>query len=377
MLIATGISLLLGACGQDPMMSGIQLLEKKEYASAVIEFKNAIESAPESLAARLALAEALERSYDSLGAEEQLRKVALSGGDADTLLPRIAQLMLDRNDIAKVINEFKDQHLKSPEADSNLRAAVAMAYIEQKKLTLAQEQLQAASTNSAAVMLAKAQLLLAQGKAVQAIEVLDSSLAEPNAPWWVLRGLSRIYEANGQHEQAFKFMTRTYEAAPWHRGVMGGYGEFLVGVGALDKAVLIRDRLKQQAPNFYFTHYVDALVLAAQGHSEASFAAAIKVLAVAPEHLPATLLVASAEMQKGDVMMASTRLKKMAPQYPYSLPLLQLLSEVQLRVGKPDEADDLIRRGLNVAPANARLLSLRAESEVMHGKTKDATATLQ
>lgn len=370
------IASMVVGCGQDPMSAGAQYMQKNEYSSAVIEFKNAVQAKPDALPARLALADALERLYDTVGTEQHLRKAVAAGGDANALLPRIALLMLDRNDLAKIINEFKDQRLKSAEADSNLRAVVAVAYLGQKQLALADQQLNQATVQTAAVTLARAQSLLNQGKKEQALATLDSSLAAPNSPWWVLRGLSRIYEANGKREQAFQFMSRAYDAVPWHRGVMGEYGEFLVEAGKLDQAIVIRDRLKKLAPTFYMTHYVNALILSRQARSEESLAAALRVLAVAPEHLPATLMVASAELQKGDVMMADRRLRKIAPQYPFSVPLLQLLAQAQLRLGKTTEAADSISRGLGVAPGNARLLSLRAESEVMRGAINEAAATL-
>lgn len=371
------IASFMAGCGQDSLVAGNEYMKKGEYPSAVIEFKNAVQAKPDSIEARVALADALERTYDSIGAEQHLRKAIDAGGDADALVSRIALLMLDRNDVAKVINEFKDRRLKSAEADSNLRAAVAVAYVGQKQQALAEEQLKSATAKTAAVMLARAQLLLAQDKKEQAMAALDSSLAEPNSPWWVLRALSRIYGANDKREQAFQFMTRTYEAAQWHRGVMGEYGELLVAMGKLEQAIVVRDRLKKLAPAYYWTNYLDALVLSGQGRSEESLAAALKVLAAAPEHLAATLMVASAELQKGDVTMASSRLTKIARQYPYSVPALQLLAEAQLRQGKTVDAADTIARGLNAAPTNARLLSLRADNEVMRGATKQATATLE
>ena len=358
------------------MTAGQEFMAQGEYPSAVIEFKNAVQATPDSPEARLALADALERTYDTVGAEQHLRKVISAGGDADSLLPRVALFMLDRSEFAKIINEFQDRHLKSPQADSNLRAVVAVAYLGQKQQALADAQLKGAMEKTATVMLASAQSLLAQNKKEQAVAVLDSSLSEPDSPWWVLRGLSRIYGANGQREQAAQFMTRAYEGAPWHRGVMGEYGELLIAMNKLDQAIVVRDRLKKLAPTYYWTHYMDALVLSGQGHSEESVAAALKVLAAAPEHLPATLMVATAELQKGDVMMAGSRLDKIVRQYPYSVPALQLLAEAQLRQGKSAEAADSISRGLSVAPTQTRLVSLRADSEVMRGAIKEATATL-
>ena len=376
-IVIAALTTVVAGCNQDPLAAGNGHMKKGDFPAAIIEYKNAVQANPDSIEARLALAEALEHIYDTIGAEHHLRKAANKGVDSDPLMPRIALLMLDRNESAKVIKEFKDLRLKSPEADSNLRAAVAVAYVSQKQPAIAEEQLKEAANNTPAVILAKAQLLLGQNKKDEAIAALDSSLGDQNSPWWVLRALSRIYESNGKREEAFQFMNRAYEAAPWHRGVMGEYGEFLIGAGKLDEAVVIRDRLKKLAPSFYWTNYLDALVLSQQGRPEESQAAALKVLAASPEHLPATLLTASAELRKGDVAMASTRLKKIAPQHPYSVPTLQLLAEAQLRQGKIVDAADAIRRGLSVAPTNQQLLSLKADSEVSRGAVKEATTTLQ
>lgn len=375
-LLVVSLCALLPGCGHDSLKAGREFMAKGEFTSAVIEFKNAVQSNSESVEARVALADALERTFDEVGAEQSLRNAINAGGDSDKLLPRVALLLLDRNDTNKLINEFKDQHLTSADAESNLRAAVAVAYLGEKQLPLAEKQLAQAKENTALVSLAKAQLLLAQGNKLAALTVLDTSMAGPSSPWWVLRGLARIYEANGNREQASKFMARAYEAAPWHRGVMGEYGEFLIANEKLDEAIVIRDRLKRLAPGFYWTHYVDALVLSKQGRSEASLAAALKVLAVSPQHLPATLLVASAELQKGDVTMANSRLKKIVSYYPTSIPLAQLMAESQLRLGKTAEAAETLKKGLAEAPGNSRLLSLRAESEVARGSPKEAIATL-
>lgn len=376
-LIFAASAALIGGCGKDPISAGNGYMKSGEYPSAVIEFKNAVQANPDSTAARLALADALERVYDPAGAEQQIRKAIDKGGDANALIPRIALLMLDRNELAKVISEFKDRHLSSPEAESNLRAVVAVAYLGQKQLALAETQLAAVTKDTEAVKLAKAQALLSQNKKEQAIAALDTSVADKDAAWWVLRGVGRIYESDGKHEQAFQFMNRAYEAAPWHRGVMGEFGEFLISAGKLDQAITIRNKLKKLAPNFYWTHYLDALVLSQQGRQDDSHAAALKVLAASPEHLPATLLVASAELHKGEMLMANNRLKKVVSQHPYSIPTLQLLAETQLRLGQNNEAAETIKRGVSAAPANSRLLSLRADSEVSRGMIKEAVATLQ
>lgn len=376
-LSAAAVALSLIGCSQDPMSAGTDFMKKGNYPSAVIEFKNAVQANPSASDVRIALAEALERTYDEAGAEQHLRKSITHGADPNQIWPRIALIMLERKESAKVINEFKDKRLNSPEADSNIRAIVAVAYLNQNHPAEAQQQLGLAAQQTDTARLANAQLQLSLGNKDGALAAIDGTDRNPETPWWILRGLGRVNEALGSRERAFELMGRAYQAAPWHQSVMGEYAEFLVGRGKLDEAIAIRDRLIKQAPAFYWSHYIDALVLSQQGQAEASQAAALRVLRMSPDHLPSTLLVAAAELQKGDAMMANMRLEKIAPQHPYSLVLLRLLTESRIRQGKKVEAAESLRRGLNVAPKDAVLLSLKADLEVSKGNLKDATATLE
>lgn len=376
-LIGAVSILLLGGCGKDPMAKGQEYMAKEDYSAAVIEFKNAVQVEPDTFLPRIALADALEHTFDPANAEQQLRKALERGGNADQLVPRMATLMLDRNELEAVVREFKDRNLTQPEAQSNLRAIVAIAYVSQKRSPLAQVQLQAAPLNTPAVSLAKAQLLLSGGDAHAALAELNAIPSDAAASWWILRALSRVYKAVGNPQRALQTIAKAHEEALWHWGLMGEYGETLIAMGRVGEAVALRDKLIQLAPSYFWTHYLNAVVLAEQGRSEDSHAAALKVLAVSPDHLPAVLLAASAELQKGDVQMADSRLGKILKQNPYSIPALQMQASTQIQLGKPKEAIETIQRGLSVAPDDVRLLSLKADTEIRGGQPVKAMASLE
>ncbi len=371
------VAMILAACGQDTMKSGAEFMDKGEYPSAVIEFKNAVQANPESAEARIALANALERSSDLVGTEQQVRRALERGGDPDILTPRIATLLLERGELAALIKEFKDKSLKSPGADSSLKALVALAFLSQKQVPSAENQLKGVTEETATVKLARAQLLLSRGMANEALAELSLNSASTNDDWWTMRAISRIYQAMNDRPKALDAIQRAQKAAPWHRGLMGEYGEALVSVGNIKDAIPLRNQLKRIAPNYFWTHYLDALVLASEGRNEDSHAAALKVLRVSPDHLPAALLAASGEFQTADYQMANTRLTKVLNQHPRSLAAQQLLAAVQLRLGRVKEASETIQHGLVDAPKDARLLSIQAELDVTNGNTAKAAATLE
>ncbi len=101
---------LLGGCGSqsDYASRGQKYLEGGQYREAVIEFKNAVQAEPGSARARVLLADALERTHDLAGAEQQLRKAIEAGGD-DKLVLRIASIQLDRTEFDKLVREFRDR----------------------------------------------------------------------------------------------------------------------------------------------------------------------------------------------------------------------------------------------------------------------------
>lgn len=365
----------LSACGRnDALPAGLEQLKQGNYKAAVIELKNAADQSPNSAEVRLALADALERANDLPGAEQQLRKAVENGADANVVLPRLAALLLDRNDLDKLVRDLKDRKLDAPEADSSLRAAVALAFMAQRRLPLAQEQLAAAKVKTPMVSLARAQLMLANGQRAEALAELGGTKTDASTPWWVLRAISRLAGTTGDAATALATIQQAHEAAPWHVGLQGEYGDALLSSGKFDEATAIRDKLKKTAPTHFWTHYLDANLLSRAGRTDQSLAAALKVLAVVPEHLPATLLAASAELKKGDVLMAQKRLATISKLHPTSLQAMDLLAQTQLRRNEPDRALETIRRALAQAPKDPRFLALEADAVLRQGDTRRATA---
>lgn len=375
LLTAAALLAALVGCGrQDALPNGLEQLKQGNYKAALIELKNAVDQAPDSTVARLALADAMERTNDLPGAENQLRKALDKGADANAVVPRLAALLLDRNELEKLIREFKDRKLQSPEADSSLRAAVALAYLAQRRLPLAQEQLTQAKASTPMVALAQAQMHLANNERDQALKVLGGTQPGADTPWWVLRAIGRLAGVMGDSPTALATFKRAHEAAPWHVGLTGEYGEALFNAGQLTEAGAIRDQLKKVAPNHFWTHLLDASLLARAGRVDESLAAALKVLAVSPEHLPATLLAARAELSKGDRLMATKRLATIGKLHPSALAVLELQTQAYLQGNELDKALETVRRARVQAPKEPRLLALEAEATQRRGDVKRAAA---
>lgn len=375
--LALAMSGVLTGCQQtdDPAAKAREHIQQGDYRAASIVLKGAMQVKPDHVEYRLLMADVLEHESDLVGLEQQLRKALQAGGDENQLVPRIALAMLDRNDFEPLTREFQNKRLQDSRADSTLRGAVALSFLALRRPEPAEEQLRGAA-ESPAVATARAQLLLTSGKLPEALAQLAAASQAPDTPWWVLRAASRVAKAGGDLPRSLEFLQRAYQAAPRQRSLAGEYGEALVSAGRIADATTVRDQLRQRAPNYFWTHYLDALVLSHAGRLEESHAAALKVLRVMPEHLPAGLLASAAELSKGEVRVAHKRLEAMAKLQPDALPVLRLLAQSQMRLGRPDDAASSMRRGLAQAPRDPQLLAMKADFELGNNQAKQAAATL-
>ena len=377
-LALAAIIVLLGACSRkhDAAGDARDSLSKGDYEAAIIQLKLATQADPQSAELRVLQADALEHRHDLAGAQASLVKAVELGADTDVLAPRIALMMLDRNELDALVRTYQGMQLADKSADASLRGTVALALMGLEREAPAVAQLERAQAPAASVTLARAQLMAREGKAREALDSLDLDGAGKDAPWWVLRAAKRIAVVAKDDARALVLMKRAVDVAPWHGGVVGEYGEMLVTAGRGDEAVAIRDQLRKRYPGLFWTQYLDALLEHRAGRFEQAHAAALRALRGAPEHVPSLLMAASAELQKGDLLMAEKRLQVLLRKHPGSVPGWQLQAQLMARSGRKADLAAALKRGLELAPDDAQLLSLQADDQSASGQFAAAATTL-
>lgn len=371
----------LGACSrQDPAALAREFIAKGEFDAAAVQLRSAVQADPQSAELRVMLADVQERQHDLAGAQENLLKAIESGGDAqaDALIPRVALIMLDRNETELLVRSWQAVKLADPTANSSLRGTVALGMLARQMVEPARVQLAAASVPTPSVQLAQAQLLLLEKQPKEALALLDlDGAAGKTAPWWVLRGGKRIAVAAGLPDDGLRYMQRAREAVPWHGGVSGELGEAFVNAGRFDDARKVYDELRKRHPGLFWSHYLGALLAHRDSRFDEAHAMALRALKLSPDHLPTQILAISSEMQKGELQVADKRLQAALAKHADSVPLWQLNAQVQQRLGRPKEAAAAIKRGLDLAPGNAQLLLMQSDRQLAAGEFKPALATLK
>lgn len=373
------LALSLAACSRsnDSLIAeGRTALDKGEYNAAIIAFKNAVQQSPDSLPARLALAEGQERAGNLVDAEQQLRRALSLGGKPGELIPHIAALMLDRNETAKLINEFAAQKLDDPRAQADLKAALATAYLTDRKLDAAKAAL-AGVENTPWVRVAQAQILAIEGKRDETLQAVDALSSEKTLPWHVLRSASRLYGSLGQTDKSLATLQRALDAAPEHTGLQGELAEAYLNARRVDDARKVHAKLMKSAPKYYRTMYIDAFLKQQDGRRDEAHAQASRVLALIPDHVPSLLIAGDVELGRGEFSAAEAHARKALQQRSDLLEARRMLAQALLNQKKTDEAAEVIDKGLLQAPADETLLGMKAELQWSSGKKSDAVATLQ
>ncbi len=343
------------------MRQGKAFVEKGELAAAVIAFRNAVQAEPAVVEARVGLGDVLERTGDLSGAEQQYRRAVELGGDASDLVPKIAIILLDRNDLLTLVRDFGDKELALPAADSDLRGIVAVAQLVLAEKPKALAQLAKATVETPAVRLARAQLALREGRNQDAAAELERVLKEGNPPWWVLRAASRVYWAQGDVVKALAAMKGASDIASSHPDVIGEYAEKLFRSGRSAEAKSLHDRLRKIAPRHYRTTVLDALAQMESGRFEEAYASATRVLAALPDHLPSQLIAAKVEMDRGELSTAESRVRKMLAQNPQLVEALRMRFMLELRRGDNKSAGETLEKALRLAPSDKGLLAAAAD----------------
>lgn len=359
MAVCAAVVFLVAACSNsvsDSIQQGKNFLGKGELSSAVIAFKNAVQADASSLDARVALGDALERTGDLTGAEQQYRRALELGGNSDDLVPKLAILLLDRGDMTAIVRDFGDKQLPLPASDSELRGVVALAQLSLGHKDAAEVQLGRAEAKVPAVRLARAQMAVQENRLQDALAELEGMLKEGKAPWWVLRAASRLYSGKGDSANALAAMKGAYELTGWHQGVMGEYAEQLFQAGRSAEARPLRDKLRRIAPRYYRTAFLEALFQMEDGKFDEAHDSAAKVLASLPEHVPALLIVANVELARGELASADAHLRKVLAKNPGLVQALRMQFMLELRRSDTKAAAVVLDRAIVAAPNDRGLL---------------------
>jgi cellulose synthase operon protein C len=416
---AAVLALGLSACGQkgatDMLDTAKASLEKNDTRAAIVSLKAALQANPNSGEARFLLGSALLDTGDAVAAGVELEKAAELKFDVTRVLPVLARALLAQGEHKKLLETYASFTLADPAAQADLKTSLAQAHAREGKLDEATARIDEAialAPNFLPAKIFKARLLADAGKLEAAQGFLDQTLvADPKAhEAWLVKGdiylhamrdrkaamvaYRKALEIKGDLPQAHTNLVELMlaerdnagakvqveamaKALPKHPQTMYFSGVMAYLERDYVKAGEIARTLVQGAPT-------NPLVLQLAGaveYQQRAYASAETLLTKAVQGAPqlalARLLLAQTQLRTGQPARALQTLAPVLGGPNPNADVLAVAAEAHLANGDAKKAEELYGAAAKANPADVRIRTARALSQMRQGDTADAVSELQ
>jgi putative PEP-CTERM system TPR-repeat lipoprotein len=322
-------------------------LDRQDFKAAIVEFKTALQTNPQSGEARYLLGRTLLAVGDPSSAVLELNKARDLKFDGNVVLPTLAQALLASGQAKKVTDGFEVITLADPNAGAALKATLARAYFDQGMPDRAQIAVSAAlqlDPKNLAARLLQIRLMAGRGAFEQALGMTEAMIVDDprQTEPWVLKG----------------------------ELLWVGKGDAVGGEKALRQALALD-------PAHVRAH--EALIhLLLQKKDIAGFKSQIAALTKAlPNRLETRFYRTQLALIDNDLKKAQEGLQQLLKVAPQSVDVLQLAGIIELRSGAMAQAQTHLKQAIQLAPSAGMARLLLAETQLRSGQSSQGLVTLQ
>ncbi|MDB5816094.1 MAG: system TPR-repeat lipoprotein [Rhodocyclales bacterium] len=379
-LIGTVIS--LSACGDNPdklVASAQTAYDKRDFNTATIQLKNALQANPQHAQARFLFARVLMAQNDFVGAEREFRKALDAGVKPDEVNSLLIATLISQGKADKAIAEFSTKQASDAKGKAELATALGNAYIDQHDTDNATKQYAAAlqaQPGFPAATLGQVRLKLAAQDATGAVGMLDDIIKNQPKSMDPLLLKGDVLASQHKADQAIAVFKTAAAIAPDDKQPLFRLIPLYLQTGQQGEVDATLAMLHKLAPNDLRTIYFDGVAALSTGKYAAAREAANKVLRGSPDNDLALVLAATANIKLGDALTAETMLQKVIThRKDWDLPR-RMLAETYLTVRDPEHTLEVLKPMLEKADNDAELLSLAGQAYMLSGDFNKATEYL-
>lgn len=377
LVLALAFTLPLAGCWDKTPESRIetakQALQKSDSRTAIIELKNALEKAPSNAEARLMLAQV----YLSTGlwdnSEKELRKASEFGVEAERTLPMLAKALVRMGKYKEATQLTIPSVGLSSLATASIKAEKANAYLALNQPVQAtsmidegERTLTAVGANAFSVdlQLAKARLAFTKGQIDQAMAMLETALQHDPKSISTLSMKAELQLLEGKSQEALKNYELITASKPDEIVPHLAIADFKLNNNDLAGAETEIRAAEKINPKMPLAQYMHAKLSLLKGDLNKANELLLKVLAVAPDHLPSLMLDAALNLKQGNHEQSLKAANRVLGRVPNHLPALKIVAANDLQMGNAQDALDLLRPIAQAHPNDGELLSLLGEASL-------------
>jgi len=377
-LLAALVLALAGCSPNDPaalMTSAKAALAKGDAATATIQLKNLLQKAPDNAEARFLLARSLLQGGDAAGAATEVQKAVDLKYPADEAYPLLARALLARGDYQKVV-ALRERKVEDPKARADLNASIAIAQLNTGNAAGARAAVDAAAKDApddVRVLMAQAQVAAAGSDYAAAARYADAVLARNKNELDAVVFKAQLLSAQGKTTEAVDLLQGAAAAHPNALAPHFVLITLLAGARRLDEAKAQVAKLQAVAPNDMRTLYYDAYVAYASNDPRRAQEVIQKVLAANPDNLPSLLLAGLAQYQLGSYGAAEQSFTQVMNRAPENVSARRGLALTYIKTGRARQALDLMEPLLRAGSQDALTWRTAGEAALYAGNVPVAS----
>jgi putative PEP-CTERM system TPR-repeat lipoprotein len=383
--VALGAALLLAACGGPSdtasVASATAAFEKKDYAAATIQLKNALQANPQSQEARLLLGLTLLATGDAAGAAVELTKAQELQAPDIKVVPALARTLLQSGELPRLLAQFSKTELSDPLANADLKTSVATAFATQGDLIKAKalaDEARAAQPDFVPAIVVQARLLAAENQLDPALALLEEGLQrEPGNERAGLMKAEMLLYGKNDADGAMAAYRKVLAAEAKSVAARAGIINILLMQQKLDAARTEFAELKKTAPNHPETVYYDAQFAFNDKDYKKTRELTEQVLKSFPNNVRVLELAGAAEFRLRNYLPAEAMLSKALKLAPQQRLSRLLLAQTYLRTGEPQKTIETLKPVLDAGLADGTALSLAGEAYLQIGDAKASEQAFQ
>lgn len=377
---ALAATLLLPACSRDNpdqfIASAQDYLQRNDAPAAIIQLKNALKARPDSAHARVLLAQALQATGDTAGAETEWRKAQELGAPPEEVLPPLAEILLLKGKNSQITQDYAGQQLANAQAQARLQTTVAIAWQRQgqhDRFSTSLAEALKAQPDYAPALIEQARATAAGGALDDALQQLAqiprSSASAPDA--LKLRGDVLMY-GKRDLDAALVAYQETLEVNPAFQEGRAALVQLLLFQGKTEAAAQALQALAKAAPGRPQTLYLQAMLAYAQQDFKAAQAHATQLLQLTPDSARALELAGMTELRVGATAKAEKLLASALQQAP-ALPMARRgLVTAYVRLGRLDKAIATLPPDVDRNDRDPAMMALAGQVYLLHGDVERA-----
>jgi len=369
--LVLGSALLVVGCGS-PSVSDVEYVErakahqeKRDWAAATVELKNALQKNEDNVEARLLLGQVYLETGEGAAAEKELLRARELGVSAESTAVSLGRALLLQGQFRRVLDEL----VPLPDMSSRERAELLQVRGDAEfglgdadvACELYRESTELDSGYIAAYW-GLAKCAYREGHADIARSMIDTALKidGSNAASWVLLG--EMERADGNLEAAVEAYTSALQHDPANVDALFNRASLFVLTGKRDEASSDIMKLKQLPGGVSASQFVEAWQHYLAGRTDQALDLVQQVVAARPSYLPAKLLLALTQYDKKAYEQAIQALTEYLQAVPGSLDAKKLLASAYIQTNQPERALGVLRPLVNSGQADAQVLTLAGKA---------------